>query len=175
MLTFTPTCVLFLPSLSLFLKQIALPLSLFLYVSPSLSFLSSLNSDKWVRNWCVAWACGGVEVSVRRCVVALEIGILDLWLFWHWRFGFIKINVVWWVSGLWVARFQGLFGGDGGGGGSSCWWWVIGVSEGRGGWRLCLLILVGGGAVDCGCKSWVTVSVLLRFGGGSDLVVAKIL
>ena len=117
----------------------------------------------------MARACGGVEISVRRCVVALEIGILNLWLFWHWHFGFIKINVVWWVSGLWVARFQGLFGG------SSYWWWVMKVGEGRGGWRLCLLILVGGGAVDCGCRSWVTLSVLLRFGGGSDLVVAKIL
>jgi len=27
---------------------------------------------------------------------------------------------------------------------------------------------VGGGALDCGCGSWIMVSVWLRFGGGSD-------
>ena len=73
-------------------------------------------------------------------------------MFWHWRFGFIKINVVWWVLRLWVVGFQGLFGGDGGGGGSSCCWWVMGVGESCGGWRLCLLILVGGGAVGRGSR-----------------------
>ena len=114
-------------SLSPSCRQTTLPLSLFLFASPSLSFLISLSTvinglEIRVRHghtmglrsvcdgvwWLLRLVCIGVWILAFRfrCLrlMAIEIGVLVLVL-GIWWVSAIEIEDFWWVLGLWVTGF----------------------------------------------------------------------
>ena len=55
-----------------------------------------------------------VAVEIDVCISAFGVWFS---VFGVWWVSAIEIEDFWWVLGMWVTGFQGLFGGDGGGGG----------------------------------------------------------